>query len=304
MIVWFVDESIDWLIDWLNGKNWSISFCSCFFSHFLGIANKMLMKNWFFFIFVFADLPPSNTLNTTSEEELDIAQPESDKRVHAEEVRRAFVRSDYISHKMDRMKAHRQKESERLESSRRKFRDSYPWKNASARSNKKAEKKAKEHKTKKYSAAGRCEHGEAQDGYCFLKPNKYRKPEKEGCGKSPFWSSLPAFVRKQFGQTRRLEKVFRNLGSDIVRSKVFKKVMEEVPKKLKVRNRLHTGSKWSSHDCSFDWSIERLIDWLIDDWLVDWLIDGSIGWLIDWWFVRLIDWLILLVYYSRCFGFV
>ncbi|OQV17166.1 hypothetical protein BV898_08745 [Hypsibius exemplaris] len=167
-------------------------------------------------------------------------------------------RSDYIKEKMAHVKADIRREKERIEKSHKKIRESSAWKNTSVRGDKKLEKaerqqqqqdqqKSSNHRTK-YSAESGCESGHrSADGYCFLKPNKYRKPDtQDDCRKGKrFWSGLPAFIKRHLGHTKRLEKMVMDLGVDIVHSKVFKKVMQEVPKKFKI------SSDWL--DCQWSW---------------------------------------------------
>lgn len=122
--------------------------------------------------------------------------------------------------------------------SRKKFQSEYAdfkarWKNTSADNNLKKESKKLKDQTKEKCLGGKFKYSD--DGYCFVKPYKYGKYDvkERGSGKR-FWDSLPPAIRKHFPKSAKLERILRGLGDDIVKSKVFQKVVEEVPRRLKV----------------------------------------------------------------------
>ncbi|XP_055339969.1 uncharacterized protein LOC129589303 [Paramacrobiotus metropolitanus] len=137
-------------------------------------------------------------------------------------------------------------EKDRIRENRKKFDEEYAefkarWKNTSNENQSRKEGKLRE-------KAG-CKKGklvdECEEGYCYTKQEKkYSKYEKKDSGKK-FWDSLPAVIRKHLDQSAKMERILRGLGSDIVSSKVFQKVVEEIPARLKM------SSEW--WDCQWKW---------------------------------------------------
>jgi hypothetical protein len=139
-------------------------------------------------------------------------------------------------------------EKDKIKENRKKFEEDYAefkarWKNISA-AEAAGQEKLKETKQEKCSKGK--DDRDCDNGYCYSKPNKSGKYEKKerNSGKK-FWDSLPPIFKKHFSKSAKIEKILRGFGTDIVQSKVFQKVVEEVPKRLKM------SSEWWG--CQWNW---------------------------------------------------